>query len=263
MVIDETNLSVAWGKAFLTLWRSKEVAPLVVTIRVNGSEEPAELPIIRQDLDRTLTSLGEQSCHTVANTIFPHNMWNPTLSGDQLFGRYRKLIPSLKQYPANRNGLYFQRFIAYGCDKNANGGVNQLEKIIQVWKAGHARRTALQAAVFDPHVDHTMQRQRGFPCLQQVAMAKDETGGLAVTGFYATQYIVEKAYGNYLGLCRLGRFMAHEMGLPLSKVTCVATPAVRGNIAKRKLSPLYENVNATLEQPKLMLMPVEEGGQSG
>ena len=34
-----------------------------------------------------------------------------------------------------------------------------------------------------------------------------------MTGFYATQYVVERAYGNYLGLCRLGEFMAHEMGL--------------------------------------------------
>ena len=263
MVIDETNLSVAWGKAFLSVWESKEIAPLVVTIRSMGSDEPAELPTIRQDLDRTLTSLGKQSCHTVANTIFPHNMWNDALNCDLLFKRYRRLIPFLKRHPANRNGLYFQRFIAYGCDKNAKGGVNQLEHIIRVWKTGHARRTALQAAVFDPHIDHTMQRQRGFPCLQQVAFAKDDTGGLAVTGVYATQYIVEKAYGNYLGLCRLGRFMAHEMGLPFSKVTCIATPAVRGNVAKYKLNSLYENVCTTLERPQLTLMAVDEGGHGG
>ena len=263
MFIDETNLSVAWSKAFLTLWRSKEVAPLVVTIRASDSDEPAELPIIRQDLDRTLTELSQQSCHAIANTIFPQNMWNPTLSGAQLFCRYRKLIPYLKRHPANRNGLYFQRFVAYGSDKGADDGINQLEHIIQVWKSGHARRTALQAAVFDPRIDHTRQRQRGFPCLQQVAFAKDDTGGLAVTGFYATQYIVEKAYGNYLGLFRLGRFMAHEMGLPFSKVTCIATPAVRGNVPKYKIAHLYETVSTTLEQPRLALMLVGASGHGG
>ena len=249
MVIDETNLSVAWARAFVSVMQSKEVAPLVVTVRDIGSDEPRELLGIRQDLDQTLANLGKQSCHTVANTIFPHNMWNDELSGDQLFERYLRLIPTLKRQRANRNGLYFERFIAYGCARNPEDRVNQLEHIIRVWKAGHARRTALQAAVLDPHVDHTMQRQRGFPCLQQVAFARDDTGGLAVTGFYATQYIVEKAYGNYLGLCRLGRFMAHEMGLPLSKVTCIATPAVRGAVAKSKLKSLYKNVSATLERP--------------
>ena len=263
MFIDETNLSEAWGKAFLALWRSREIAPLVVTIRAMCGDQPAEVPIIRQDLDQTLIELGKQPCHTIANTIFPQNMWNPTLSGDHLFRRYRKLIPYLKRHPANRNGLYFERFIAWGSDKSTDDGINQLDHIIRVWKAGHARRTALQAAVFDPRMDHTKQRQRGFPCLQQVAFAKDDTGGLAVTGFYATQYIVEKAYGNYLGLFRLGRFMAHEMGLPLSRVTCIATPAVRGNVPKYKLDRLYETVSATMEQPRLALMPVGASGHSG
>lgn len=263
MVIDETNLSLAWGKAFLAVWRFKEISPLVVTVRVGGSDEPAELPVIRQDLDRMLTGLGDQSCHTVANTIFPQSMWNPALTGEQLFQRYRPLIPHLRRHAGNNNGLYFQRLMAYGCDRDGTGGINQLEHIIKVWKTGHARRTALQAAVFDPRVDHTMQRRRGFPCLQQVAFAKDETGGLAVTGFYPTQYITEKAYGNYLGLCRLGRFMAHEMGLPFSKVTCIATPAVRGNIAKFKLTSLYEKVNETLEQPRLALLRVGEDEHVG
>ena len=50
------------------------------------------------------------------------------------------------------------------------------------------------------------------------------TSGLSITGYYATQYVVERAYGNYLGLCRIGRFMAHEMGLRFDQMTCIATP---------------------------------------
>ena len=41
-----------------------------------------------------------------------------------------------------------------------------------------------------------------------------------VNAFYATQYAFERAYGNYLGLCWLGRFVAHEMGLTLASVSC-------------------------------------------
>ena len=41
-----------------------------------------------------------------------------------------------------------------------------------------------------------------------------------MNGFYATQYLVERAYGNYLGLCRLGAFVAHELGVPLLRMTC-------------------------------------------
>jgi hypothetical protein len=41
-----------------------------------------------------------------------------------------------------------------------------------------------------------------------------------MNAFYATQYMVERAYGNYVGLCRLGQFVAHEMERHLVRVTC-------------------------------------------
>jgi len=44
----------------------------------------------------------------------------------------------------------------------------------------------------------------------------------AASGFYASQYLFKRAYGNYLGLCRLGRFMAFQMGLKLVRLTCYA-----------------------------------------
>ena len=44
---------------------------------------------------------------------------------------------------------------------------------------------------------------------------------MAVNGFYAMQYLFERAYGNYLGLCRLGHFVAHELGLELVQMNCM------------------------------------------
>ena len=55
----------------------------------------------------------------------------------------------------------------------------------------------------------------------------------------------ERAYGNYLGLCRLGRFMAHEMGLTLSQIVCIATPAARDR-SKRDLAGLARRVESAL-----------------
>lgn len=43
-----------------------------------------------------------------------------------------------------------------------------------------------------------------------------------MTAFYATQHILNKAYGNYLGLARLGEFVASEVGLTLKNLTCIA-----------------------------------------
>jgi hypothetical protein len=44
-------------------------------------------------------------------------------------------------------------------------------------------------------------------------------------------------YGNYLGLIQLGRFMAHEMHLNLTAMTCVTTIAVL-EVSPNKVTPL-------------------------
>ena len=226
MIIEESNLSVAWGKAFLRVLDAKggEVSPLVVVINDLDNTEPPENPEIRRILDSALKEKREGlTCGEVANTIFPQSLWNQTMSRQSLYKRYLNNVAYIRRFPGNQNGVYFQRLISFGHDKETQKGeVNQLEHIICTWKKGNHRRSALQAALFDPYKDHTHQRQRGFPCLQQVAFANIGKKHLQVTGFYATQYIFGRAYGNYLGLCRLGQFMAHEMGLSLSKVVCIA-----------------------------------------
>ena len=246
LVIVESNLSVAWGKAFLKVFNAGEIAPLVVVIENLNNQEVREVPSIRSGLDLALGADEKAaSCEETANTIFPNSLWNPQADRRSLYARYNKAFPRIRKHRRNRNGVYFRRLIAFGSNGDEDG-VNQLEHIISTWNAGNHRRTALQAATFDPTRDHTHQRQRGFPCLQQVAFAQIEGNGLAVTGFYATQYIFGRAYGNYLGLCRLGRFMAHEMGLTLSRITCIATPAVRGT-TKQALAPLAGQIKQELD----------------
>ena len=246
LTIEEDNLSVAWAKAFLRVVDAGEIATLTVVIRDFVDGEPMEVAPLRLLLD---DALGDDkkalSCHEVANTIFPISLWNPQADRHQLYERYQRIMPRVLR--RNRYGVYFQRLIAFDHDAAYEGGVNQLEKIIQTWKRGNHRRSALQAAIFDPRKDHTNQPLRGFPCLQQVAFAQQGSDGLSVTGFYATQYIFERAYGNYLGLCRLGRFMAQEMGRELTQVTCVASPAKRDK-TKRYLRELARDVEEILDE---------------
>ncbi len=227
-MVQEANLSEAWYRAFAEVLHSGEISPLVVVVDNIGNDGPAEVPEIRRALDTELVRQGKQSCHTVANTIFP-SMWNREAKREELYDRYRRILPSMRRHGRNIHGLYFERLIDFGHDSEYQGGINQLEHIINTWNRGNHRRSALQAGIFDPRSDHSNQRQRGFPCLQQVAFARHGLQGLSVTGFYATQYIFERAYGNYLGLCRLGQFMGKEMGLHFSRMVCIATPAVLGH----------------------------------
>jgi thymidylate synthase len=245
------SLSVVWAEAFLKLMDHgvSEVTPLVLTVTdLNGSGFASEHPGIRERLDRALAEHGLQTCHTVANTIFPESLWFPGEpdSAQRLYERYESIWPRVRHHHQNRRGVYFRRLVAYHPNGAASEPVNQLQHIIDTYRQGNHRRSALQAAVFDPTRDHTNCRQQGFPCLQQVAFVPVEDEGLCVTGFYPTQYLFERAYGNYLGLCRLGRFMADQMGLPFARMVCIASVARRSDAKVTKAS--LESVADDLRQ---------------
>jgi hypothetical protein len=61
---------------------------------------------------------------------------------------------------------------------------------------------------------------------------------LNVVGFYPMEYIYDRGYGNYLGLCRLGQFMAREMGLILVQMTCFVGVGKYGGSQKIKKTQL-------------------------
>jgi hypothetical protein len=130
------------------------------------------------------------------------------------------MLPRLKRKGSPR-GLYFERLIAFGHGPQDG---NQLEHIIDAYAGGLRRTSAFQATICDPARDSTRQPRLGFPCLQQIALHPEGTS-LSITGFYGTQYVFERAYGNFLGLCWLGRFLACEMGLTLKQMTCIAAYA--------------------------------------
>jgi thymidylate synthase len=228
------NLSIAWAEVFVKLMDHgvNELAPVLLTVTdLDGTGVASERPAIRERLDRALVEHGLQTCHTVANTIFPESLWVPgeADSARRLYERYGSIWPRVRHHHQNRRGVYFRRLTAYQPDGAAGEPVNQLQHIIDTYRQGNHRRSALQAAVFDPTRDHTNCRQQGFPCLQQVAFVPMEDEGLCVTGFYPTQYLFERAYGNYLGLSRLGRFMADQMELPFARMVCIACFARRSD----------------------------------
>jgi hypothetical protein len=202
--------------------REHEVSPLVVAFDVQGAGPLPQYAGLRPAIDEALVASGRATVETVANTLFPNSLWNPLSSRQRLFQRYLRILPTLRRDSHNRRGIYFERLINYPGTRGEEGK-NQLDHIIETFNQGNHRRSALQAAILYPLTDLTNSRQQGFPCLQQIAFAHNhDRGTLTITGFYAMQYLFERAYGNYLGLKRLGDFMAHEMSLTLERVICIA-----------------------------------------
>ena len=244
--VEESGVSLAWGRALQTVARRgrTEMAPLTVAITGSGMNGVlSEHGGIRGELDKVLAAQGKQSVETVANTIFPDSMWNRARERQVLFDRYMAIYPRLrKKWRANSQGTYFQRMISNGPE----GMPNQLEFALNAYHSG-MRRSVLQVGVFDPSKDHSSAPRRGFPCLQHLSFVPDVAGNLSVNAFYASQYMVERAYGNYLGICRLGRFVSSELGMPLTRVTCHVGLAMLG-VAKVVVTDVLAEVAAEIGQ---------------
>jgi thymidylate synthase len=231
-VISETNLSYAWARAFLKTMHgnNKNLMPLTISVGGLTNGLPAEDYRIRQAVDMALDRNEKYSCAISAMTIFPFKYWNqtgrPNVQGfTELF--LNAYLPRLRARDSrNRTGTYFERMIAFQGIKRKGGSdtKNQLQHIIGLWpKDGdrsRPRQSALQVAIFDPVKDHNGSPRSVFPCLQQVSFTYDDLGRLAVNAYYPAQYIFDRAYGNYLGLCHLGYFMARELDLELVRMNC-------------------------------------------
>lgn len=254
IVVDDVCLSRAWARVFLRVAPDGENLrrPLVLTIAFADNEVPSEDASIRKALDDHLIRLGKVTTDATALTIFPFKPW--VRRGKPRYAEFRefcvkRLLPRLKSLDSrNRNGTYFERMMAHtGLRHEDPREVDQLGFIIELLRDDRRiRESALQIACFDPSKDHTGQRVRGFPCLQQVGVSYGEDNSIAVNAFYPTQYIFDRAYGNYLGLCQLGCFLAHETGLRFARLNCFVGKPQLGKVSKGELHTLVATCESAI-----------------
>jgi hypothetical protein len=219
--ITESNVSQAWLRVVRLAAASPqgEVSNLVVNIPITtkGTQEDVEL---RTALDEALEMNGNFTVATVANTIFPISLWHRKRPRRILFERYLRLWPRISRFRHNRRGTYFQRLIGY--PEFSEASFNQLEFVITAYRNRTRRRSALQCGILAPNFDLNATPFQGFPCMQQVAFLPEGRDGLRISALYPMQYLWARAYGNYIGLINLGTFMANQMGLKLTAMTCVS-----------------------------------------
>jgi hypothetical protein len=260
-IICEPNLSHAWGKTFLAAMTGhRNLTPLTITIEGLTNGLPAEDERIRNALDLALGHSNKYVSAISAMTIFPFKFWNlnrqpPVEEFSELY--LRKYLPRLRARDSrNRKGTYFERMISFQGVRKKRGTLsteskNQLLQIVSLWpkegKGPRPRQSALQVAIFDPVKDHNGSPRSVFPCLQQVSFTYDNAGGLAVNAYYPSQYIFDRAYGNYLGLCHLGYFMARELRLQLVRLNCFIARPELGDVTKEAVRGLQRTVQEALQ----------------
>lgn len=225
MIVQGASMSECWLKVLMAVSSSKagEISPLIANYSTTGIR-PIYQDDLENDLNDHLNKIEKPEFETTASTIFPKSLAG---GNHEVFERFDKIWKYIKKDKLNHKGHYFRRLVAFN-EKNGKP-INQLKHIIETYngidgirKPVH-RRSALIALTFDPTQDHTAQVMRGFPCLQQVCFLPKKNGKMALNAIYAMQHLVNRGYGNYLGLKNLGEFMARQMGLELEEVNCIAS----------------------------------------
>lgn len=238
----------AWAQVFCAAMGAKSgvLAPTVVTIKRGSASQNSEAISVLTELEATLNRNGLTSSSSTSMTIFPWRAWRRKgLPNCVDFSSYcvNRLYPRMKRLDSkNRYGTYFTRMMDYPRNSTASGGgVNQLAHVCNLLKTTEKafRTTALQISILDPLRDHTRQPVRGFPCLQQIGLRMNDAKSFEMHAFYPTQYILDRAYGNYLGLMQLGEFLEHESSKRFKRLVVFAgKPKLSGKVTKSELVDL-------------------------
>lgn len=246
------DVSTAWVRACRALLDFDTHRAFHTIVRIHDPQR--DDPTVRAEIDRILTVKGMQQVRTVANTIFPAALAAKAATHEEFVRRYRELYPAVKRmHRGNRLGTYFLRLIDY---PGKDGGVDQIGGIIrQLRLQGRANP---KSACYEANlVDHSADgvepwttsapirvpgRDNGimqFPCLSHCSFQLDNrTRRLHLAALYRSHYMVERAYGNYLGLGDLLAYVARQSDLEPGTLTVTAGYAQLDGNAIKLLRPL-------------------------
>jgi hypothetical protein len=232
--VDAGDVSDAWRQAMRALFARPGRRAIHTVVRIAD-------PVAEQDetwdrLDQWLAGHELYSIETVANTIFPAHLATTSRDHAHLVDRYRRMYPTLrKRLPANRAGTYFGRLVAY---PSRTGEFDQLGAVIQRIRrersSGQAKQARYEAALQHPddltedaaataiYMPGSDNSSMGFPCLSHCSFQLDRDDHVHLLGHYRSQYMVQRAYGNYVGLGQLLAYVAEQSGLRTGQLTVVA-----------------------------------------
>jgi hypothetical protein len=258
------DIARAWLDTVLDVYTAPDHKAFHTVTRVRGVSADGE-PRIYQAAEDLLQHFDLPPLNTVANTIFPAGLARRAPDIVELTRRYEELYPQLRRLEPirNRDGTYFHRLIAY---PGPNGPVNQLARVItnltRELSSESPKRARFETSleipgnsnepgpdgdacglggsdatpVFAAGRDNQLM---GFPCLSFLSFQHDRTY-LHAAAHYRSQYLMQRGLGNYLGIARLIRYIADQVGLEPGRLTVITGQAYADNLRKINVAELEE-----------------------
>jgi hypothetical protein len=227
--VEGQNLSHAWIRALEGMLTLPGHAAVNFNVRISPGTPELEDARIRCIADRLLRDAGLQSIKSIRNTIFPATWAGRLEEPSELAGFYREQYETIRRFPKNKAGTYFGRLVAYPMGReNHDEPFDQLTDLVDKLRAesrvrvGGKRARKLssryQINIWKPG---DIPNGRGFPCMAHMAFHLVD-GRLHLLAQYRNQYLIERAYGNYLGLAQLQRYVAKAVGLDAGELMVIA-----------------------------------------
>ncbi len=218
--IDSGSISGAWLDAVTLLHGTKErkVVHLVARIR-----EPTEIPEIRAEADYLVEhSTARQErwpIDTTRNTIFPAAWARRNPEPRDLAAYYRHRYPELRKLRDNNRGTYFGRVVAYprADGTTADQLTETVRKLRQELATGVAKGSRYEINIYSEAKDTS---PMSFPCLAHVSvhLGPKHDRRLHMQAVYRNEFLVGRAYGNFLGLSELQSYMARAADIPVGEL---------------------------------------------
>lgn len=244
--LDATSVSDAWLRASQLLRAAPGNTMYFLLVRI---QDPLQR---RPSIDRRYNAFCQAQrlpcIDGVAATIFPEAFYRFHCRGDvaQLFTgsqRYRRKVEMV--FRKRLDFSYFERLIRW--QPVGASPVNQLEAFITRMREYMYK---YEAWYFYPTIDPTrdLWKIRGGPCLSAIDLKYERNQNrLHLFAFYRDHDFETKAFGNYVGLGHLLRFLCEQVGTELGAVHCLSLRAGFGGVAIKQFRGLLDQLTAAIE----------------
>jgi thymidylate synthase len=243
ILICENSFQTAWAKALVTLRENKWRAWNLV-VQINNPE------LFDNDTNEMLTCFAKKhnliTPKHVAHTIFPQTFYSEGMTRELFYKKYMRFFAMSRNMPHSGWGTYFERMIKYESPgKKITDQLGSIIDNINSWTTNYGASFVMTIPY--PHRD--INRPMGAPCLNyitvQVEYADDSCAQKQINllAVYRNHDFLERAYGNYLGLCNLLKYIAIETRSRVGMLTCVSS---RADVKNKKVE-LFNIANFILE----------------
>lgn len=208
----------AWLKAARRLSKPRSMFNLTLDIERPGHVSGTSASERR--IDEYMESEGQPPLHTVAETIFPADLYRRYGLGGVLEIYPKQVYPALRRRNPTHWGTYAGRLLHRETPdgKIVNPLAQMLRKMTAEIRNSRTKKSCYEIGLQQGEYELPLysvvrdgERRMGFPCLSHLSF-KTQNDCVHLTALYRSHDYGTKVPGNLLGLSRLLQFVARETG---------------------------------------------------